>query len=385
MKKEALTKIIGTGIIAGVIGGVLTLGGQYGYNQMQANQSNQATVTSSKETKKISTSKNNATTAYNKIANAVVSVLNYQRSGTSSTGQLSTASEGSGVIYKQANGQAYIATNNHVIDGASKIQVLLHNGKKLDATLVGHDAMTDLAVLKIDAANISTVASFADSDKLNVGQTVLAIGSPLGSEYASSVTQGIVSATKRLVEEQSENGQSYGGSTVIQTDAAINPGNSGGPLINLAGQVVGINSMKLSSSSSGTNVEGMGFAIPSNQVVDIINKLVKDGSVIRPAIGIGLVNLSEVPADVQKNTLKIPDTVTGGVVIMSVTANGPAQKAGLQKYDVITGIDGQSISVQGELREELYKHKLGDTIKVTYYHGSDKKTVNVKLTQKLAS
>lgn len=385
MKKEALTKIIGTGIIAGVIGGVLTLGGQYGYNQMQANQSNQATVTSSKETKKISTSKNNATTAYNKIANAVVSVLNYQRSGTSSTGQLSTASEGSGVIYKQANGQAYIATNNHVIDGASKIQVLLHNGKKLDATLVGHDAMTDLAVLKIDAANISTVASFADSDKLNVGQTVLAIGSPLGSEYASSVTQGIVSATKRLVEEQSENGQSYGGSTVIQTDAAINPGNSGGPLINLAGQVVGINSMKLSSSSSGTNVEGMGFAIPSNQVVDIINKLVKDGSVIRPAIGIGLVNLSEVPADVQKNTLKIPDTVTGGVVIMSVTANGPAQKAGLQKYDVITAIDGQSISGQGELREELYMHKLGDTIKVTYYHGSDKKTVNVKLTQKLAS
>ncbi|MGO2710084.1 MAG: S1C family serine protease, partial [Leuconostoc mesenteroides] len=223
------------------------------------------------------------------------------------------------------------------------------------------------------------------SSKITVGENVLAIGSPLGSEYASSVTQGIISAKKRLVEATSENGQNYGGSTVIQTDAAINPGNSGGPLINFAGQVIGINSMKLSTSSSGTSVEGMGFAIPSDQVVDIVNKLVKDGKVTRPAIGISLINLSEVTASEQKSTLKIPDSVTGGVVVMSLTNNGPADKAGLKKYDVIVGINGKKVSSQADLREELYKHSLGDTITLTYYHQDTKQTVKVKLTQKLAS
>ncbi|MDU7282368.1 MAG: S1C family serine protease, partial [Leuconostoc citreum] len=200
-----------------------------------------------------------------------------------------------------------------------------------------------------------------------------------------SVTEGIISAKKRLVDASSENGQNYGGSTVIQTDAAINPGNSGGPLVNFAGQVVGINSMKLSSSASGTSVEGMGFAIPSDQVVDIVNKLVKDGKVTRPAIGIGLVELSAVTVDDQKSLLKIPDAVTGGVVVMSTTPNGPADRAGLKKYDVITAIDGKKVSGQADLREELYKHNLNDTIDITFYHQNDKKTVKVKLTQKLES
>ncbi|GMA70034.1 hypothetical protein GCM10025879_12800 [Leuconostoc litchii] len=129
----------------------------------------------------------------------------------------------------------------------------------------------------------------------------------------------------------------------------------------------------------------MGFAIPSNQVVDIVNKLVKNGKVTRPAIGISLVNLSEITASDQKATLKIPDTITGGVVVMSLTNNGPADKAGLKKYDVIVGIEGKKVSSQADLREELYKHSLGDTITLTYYHHDTRKTVKVKLTQKLAS
>lgn len=129
----------------------------------------------------------------------------------------------------------------------------------------------------------------------------------------------------------------------------------------------------------------MGFAIPSDQVVDIVNKLVKDGKVTRPAIGISLINLSEVTASEQKSTLKIPDSVTGGVVVMSLTNNGPADKAGLKKYDVIVGINGKKVSSQADLREELYKHSLGDTITLTYYHQDTKQTVKVKLTQKLAS
>lgn len=376
MAQSTLTKTVLTGVIAGLVGGGVIL-----YAQEGLEKSTTQTVRTT-ATKTSSISKNaTATTAYNKVSDAVVSVLNFSKSGQN----YEESSEGSGVIYKKSDQSAFIVTNNHVIDGAAKIQVMLHNGKKVTATLVGKDAMTDLAVLKIASDNVTTTAEFGDSSKIAVGENVLAIGSPLGSEYASSVTQGIISAKKRLVEATSENGQNYGGSTVIQTDAAINPGNSGGPLINFAGQVIGINSMKLSTSSSGTSVEGMGFAIPSDQVVDVVNKLVKDGKITRPAIGIGLVNLSEVTADDQKSTLKIPDSVTGGVVVMSLTKKGPADNAGLKKYDVIVGIDGKKVTTQADLREVLYKHKLCDTITLTYYHHSNKKTVKVKLTQKLAS
>lgn len=381
MVQSALTKTLLTGVIAGVVGGGAILYGQQGVQLLQNQNQNQKVSTTATSTKTIAKNAT-ATSAYNKVSDAVVSVLNFTKS---SQGSYQESAEGSGVIYKKSDGSAFIVTNNHVITGAAKIQVMLHSGKKVTATLVGKDAMTDLAVLKIDGTDVTTTAQFGDSSKITVGENVLAIGSSLGSEYASSVTQGIISAKKRLVEATSENGQNYGGSTVIQTDAAINPGNSGGPLINFAGQVIGINSMKLSTSSSGTSVEGMGFAIPSDQVVDIVNKLVKDGKVTRPAIGISLINLSEVTASEQKSTLKIPDSVTGGVVVMSLTNNGPADKAGLKKYDVIVGINGKKVSSQADLREELYKHSLGDTITLTYYHQDTKQTVKVKLTQKLAS
>ena len=379
MADKSLTKIIVTGAIAGVLGGGAMLYGQRGLEDMQ--QSQQKVTTKADKTVTIAKDAT-ATSAYNKVSDAVVSVLNFSQTGKDS---FQEASEGSGVIYKKSGDAAYVVTNNHVINGAAQIQVMLHDGQKVTATLVGKDAMTDLAVLKIAADKVTTTAAFGDSNKIQVGQKVLAIGSPLGSQYASSVTEGIISAKKRLVESSSEDGQNYGGSTVIQTDAAINPGNSGGPLINFAGQVIGINSMKLSSSASGTSVEGMGFAIPSNQVVDIVNKLVKYGQVTRPAIGIGLVELSAVTVDDQKSLLKIPDTVKGGVVVMSLTPNGPAAKAGIQKYDVITGIDGKTVTGQADLREELYKHDLNDTVTITYYHQAEKKTVKVKLTQKLGS
>lgn len=379
MADKSLTKIIVTGAVAGVLGGGAMLYGQRGLEDMQ--QSQQKVTTKADKTVTIARDAT-ATSAYNKVSDAVVSVLNFSQTGKDS---FQETSEGSGVIYKKSGDAAYVVTNNHVINGAAQIQVMLHDGQKVTATLVGKDAMTDLAVLKIAADKVTTTAAFGDSNKIQVGQKVLAIGSPLGSQYASSVTEGIISAKKRLVESSSEDGQNYGGSTVIQTDAAINPGNSGGPLINFAGQVIGINSMKLSSSASGTSVEGMGFAIPSNQVVDIVNKLVKYGQVTRPAIGIGLVELSAVTVDDQKSLLKIPDTVKGGVVVMSLTPNGPAAKAGIQKYDVITGIDGKTVTGQADLREELYKHDLNDTVTITYYHQAEKKTVKVKLTQKLGS
>ncbi len=263
------------------------------------------------------------------------------------------------------------------------MEVILSDGSKVTAKLVGTDETSDLAVLSINDSKVDTVASFGDSSAIKAGQTVLAIGSPLGSEYATSVTQGIISATSRTVDVSDEQtGQVTGQANVIQTDAAINSGNSGGPLINLNGQVIGINSMKLSgTSNSNATIEGMGFSIPSNEVVSIINQLVANGKVVRPALGIEARDLSSVSASQQSDLLKVPSSVTGGVVVAGFTTRSIAKAAGLKQYDVIVAVDGTSVDSVATLHTQLYKHAIGDTISLTYYRGSAKKTVNVKLTQ----
>lgn len=228
------------------------------------------------------TSSDTATTAYNKVKNAVVTVQNLQKTSSSSSwssyfqqnqqdssSELETASEGSGVVYKISDGYAYIITNNHVVADSDELQLITASGKKVQATIVGTDSSKDLALLKAKTTDIKTSASFGNAKKLQSGQQVLAIGSPLGSDYATSLTSGIVSAPRRTLSAE-ETGSSA--TTAIQTDAAINPGNSGGPLINLKGQVVGINSSKIASSTDGTSVEGMGFAIPA----DIVQTFIKN-------------------------------------------------------------------------------------------------------------
>lgn len=228
------------------------------------------------------TSSDTATTAYNKLKNAVVTVQNLQKTSSSSSwssyfqqnqqdssSELETASEGSGVVYKISGGYAYIITNNHVVADSDELQLITASGKKIQATIVGTDSSKDLALLKAKTTDIKTSASFGNAKKLQSGQQVLAIGSPLGSDYATSLTSGIVSAPRRTLSAE-ETGSSA--TTAIQTDAAINPGNSGGPLINLKGQVVGINSSKIASSTDGTSVEGMGFAIPA----DIVQTFIKN-------------------------------------------------------------------------------------------------------------
>ncbi|WP_281165392.1 S1C family serine protease [Liquorilactobacillus sicerae] len=396
-KNNGYGKILLVALIGGVLGGGIVAGGYQYY------QNNSATVENSKGTTKVSNVKVNVSTqstkAFNKIKNAVVSVEAYSESSSSnaldglfgsSSGDDTTESEseGSGVIYKKTGNTAFIVTNNHVISGADKVEILLNSGKKLKATVVGHDSITDLAVLKINAQYVKQVASFGNSDDIKVGQTALAIGSPLGSKYATSLTQGIISAKKRTIDTTDSSGMTTGQTTVIQTDAAINPGNSGGPLINLDGQVVGINSMKLSStdsssdssSDSSTSVEGMGFAIPSNEVVKIINELVKNGKISRPALGISLVDLSYISSTDQKSVLKLPSSVSSGVVVLKVSNNSPAKNAGLQKYDVITSLGGKKVKGLATLREALYEHKIGDTVQIQYYHDGSLKTASVKLT-----
>ncbi|MBY7145849.1 trypsin-like peptidase domain-containing protein, partial [Levilactobacillus brevis] len=302
-------------------------------------------------------------------------------SNSKSKSELEEASEGSGVIYKKDGNVAYIVTNNHVVSGSSALRVVTSSGKQLQAKLVGKDSVTDLAVLKVNGSSLKTVASFGNSDNIKVGETALAIGSPLGSQYATSLTQGIISAKKRTIETTNSSGTQTGNATVIQTDAAINPGNSGGALINVGGQVVGITSSKIASDAEGTSVEGMGFAIPSNEVVNIINQLVKNGKVVRPALGITYVDLANVSSAQQKSILKLPSNVENGVVVMSASAGSPAKKAGLSKYDVITALGGHQISDQSTLRDILYKYKLNDKVSITYYHNGKKQTSTIKLTE----
>lgn len=405
---SGLGKTIVTALIAGLVGGGIAFGGYQLYQNNSGDNGAITTYSNKSGTTKVTNvnvkSSNETSKAFSKVENAVVSVISYTKSSSSSnsltdiygtagdsssTATESESSEGSGVIYKKSDGNAYVVTNNHVISGASKVEVLLSNGKKLSATVVGKDAVTDLAVLKISADSVTQIATFGDSDNITVGETALAIGSPLGSEYATSLTQGIISAKKRTIDVTNSSGIKTGQATVIQTDAAINPGNSGGPLINTSGQVVGINSMKLASTAtessagsgtSSTSVEGMGFAIPSNEVVSIINQLVANGKVKRPALGISLIDLDYVSASDQKSVLKLPTSVNSGIVAVKINSDSPAKNAGIGKYDVIVKLDGKKVADTSSLREVLYAHKIGDTVAVEFYHNGKLQKANIKLT-----
>lgn len=389
-------KNIASLLITGVAGGAIALGGSAIYQNMTNTPSSNNTSDNSVSTVNVQVN-TDTTKAIKKISNTVVSVLNYQKSSSSNdfekifgggdtssndsnTPQL--AGEGSGVIYKKDGNTAYIVTNYHVIEGASSLEVLMAGGQKVTAEVVGSDAYSDLAVLKIDAKYVKETATFGNSDKLTVGEPAIAVGSPLGSEYANSATEGIVSSLNRNVTLQNSQGQTIN-VNAIQTDAAINPGNSGGALINIQGQVIGITSSKITSTPSGTSgsgvsVEGMGFAIPANDVVNIINKLEKDGKVIRPALGVQMVNLSSLSQNML-SSLNLPENVTNGVAIAEVQSGMPAAKAGLKQGDVIVKINDDEITSSVNLQSTLYKSSIGDTIKVTYYRDGKQATANIKL------
>ena len=375
--------------VVGFLGGI---GGYYfasstlTQGNSTSNQANTTSVSNVQYTNDTST-----TQAVEKVQDAVVSVINYQTQSSNSlssifgniesSDELAVAGEGSGVIYKKDGDTAYIVTNNHVISGAEKIDILLASGEKLSGELVGADTYSDIAVIKIAADKVTTIAEFANSDTIKVGETAIAIGSPLGSVYANTVTQGIISSLSRTVTSQTEDGQTIS-TNAIQTDTAINPGNSGGPLINIQGQVIGINSSKITSSSvssSGVAVEGMGFAIPSNDAVQIINQLETNGKVTRPALGVQMVNLTDLStSQLEKAGLANTD-LTSGVLIVSTQSGLPADGK-FEPYDVIIEIDGETIENKSDLQSELYKHQIGDTLTVTYYRNNKKMTVDIKLT-----
>ena len=372
-----LLLVILISFFSGVLGSFTTL---------QLSQKQNTSPTNTTTVSKTAVKNENSTTqAVDKVKDAVVSVITYSANSQNSlfgsaetdtdTNTEQVSSEGSGVIYKKEGNFAYLVTNTHVISGAKKVDIRLADGTKVPGEIVGSDTYSDIAVVKIAADKVTTVAEFGDSDQLTVGETAIAIGSPLGSEYANTVTQGIVSSLNRNVSLKSEDGQAIS-TKAIQTDTAINPGNSGGPLINIQGQVIGITSSKIAT-NGGTSVEGLGFAIPSNDAINIINQLEKNGKVTRPALGIQMVNLSNLSStDLQR--LNVPSSVTAGVVVRSVITSMPAN-GHLQQYDVITKVDDKAISSTTELQSALYSHSIGDNMTITYYRNGKEETTTIKL------
>jgi len=282
------------------------------------------------------------------VGPAVVGVSNFQAGrGSSGNSDLQEAGSGSGFIIDAKKG--YIATNNHVIEGAKKVTVSLSDGRNLEAKVIGADPRTDLAVLQIsDVSNLIAV-TLGDSSKVEVGEPVVAIGNPGGDDFARSVTTGVISATNRTLPLPGE--ASF---NLLQTDAAINPGNSGGPLVNYQGQVIGINSAKYAQSG----FEGMGFSIPISDALPTLQQLITSGVAKHPAL--------LVSTDDQYITYAKSNNKPLGAYISGVSQNGPAAKAGIVKGDVITKINNGQVENSSDLIRELYKNNVGDKVAITY-------------------
>lgn len=276
-------------------------------------------------------------------------------------------SSGSGIIIS-ADGN--IMTNYHVISGGTNIKVKLNTGNEYDATVIGGDEKTDVAVIKIKANEELHVAALGNSDEVEVGSKAVAIGNPLASELFGTVTQGVISGVNRTITV----GQRE--MNLIQTDAAISPGNSGGALINKYGEVIGINSVKLVSD----NAEGLGFAIPINEASTIVKDLIDYGYVKgRPVIGVSVREITKELA--YYNNLLIDH----GLYIMSVSEGSSAEKAGLVRGDIIMKFDGKTVNSSTEMNKLRDKHKAGDTVSITFMRGTQEKTVNLTLSEDTSS
>lgn len=335
---------------------------------------NQAGTASPGPTENVNVKVTSAVTkAVDKVSPAVVAVINLQKANFFDNKYTETGI-GSGIVYKKQNGYAYIVTNNHVVEGAGKLEVRFNDQDKVTAKLLGRDSLYDLAVLKIKANKVKAVAHFGNSADLKRGEPAIAIGNPLG--FSGSVTEGIISAPLRTIPvDTNKDGHPDWQAEVIQTDAAINPGNSGGALVNIQGQVVGINSMKIAQQT----VEGIGFAIPINVAKPVINQLEKNGKIERPYLGVDIVPLDMIPNSEMQH-LQVPNNVKTGLVVTRVMSNTPAEKAGLKAGDVIAKINGKTIKDYMDFKHYLVTQlKVGQTVTITYYRFGKENTTKLTL------
>lgn len=290
-----------------------------------------------------------------------------------------TSSSGSGFVYKTDDKYGYILTNYHVIESGKKFRVTFNDGTEIDAEYVNGDEYYDIAILKISKDKVKNVATIGDSSTLELGDTVFTVGAPLGKDYMGTITKGIVSGINRMVSVSLTSGSYL--MEVIQTDASINSGNSGGPICNIKGEVIGITSSKL----IGSGVEGMGFAIPMNSVMEIISSIEGGKEIVRPYVGVQLVDLSNTFALQYYYNIKIGSDVTFGAVLNYVEENKPAAKAGLKVGDVIVELDGEKVEDVTHFKYLLYKHTVGDSIKVKYYRENKLNETTINLTEAIKS
>ncbi len=287
-------------------------------------------------------------------------------------------SSGTGFVYEKDDKYGYVLTNAHVVSGAKTVQGILSNNNSVTLTVLGYDSYTDLAVLRMDAKDVLQVVSIGKSDNTKVGNSVFTVGSPLGSAYAGTVTKGILSGKDRLIETSSSNSNSLTTESyivkVLQTDAAISPGNSGGPLVNLAGDVIGITSLKLVD----TQVEGMGFAIPIEDAMNYVDTLAQGKEIQRPIIGVQLLDLTNKYA-LYRYGINVDSNIESGVILVKVNDGYPASNGGLKDGDIITKVDGEKVTTVSEFKYQLYRHKIGDEIEVTYYRNGKENKASLKL------
>ena len=344
---------------------LVLFGGIFGTYSVMSSDKNTSTSTVSKNV--TITETDSISEAVDKVYDSVVIIKNYQNGR--------VVGYGSGFVYKKDDKHGYIMTNNHVVDGASEIKVVLSNDEEVSAKVLGTDSYIDVAVVQIDAKDVTGVAEIGDSTKSKVGDTIFTVGTPVSLEYSGTVTKGIISYVNREM-TVSNNGARYM-MEAIQIDASINPGNSGGPLVNVSGQVIGVNSIKLVESS----IEGMGFAIPIEVAMSQVEKLEKGVAIERPVMGVSTYDV-EAALAYGRDDLKLGDAKEG-VIVTSVQDGSDAKNAGIEVNDIITKMDGTKVESSVHLKFLLYKHNIGDSIKLTVLRDGKEKELTVKLTHRM--
>jgi len=362
-------KLINLFLIAGsfIIGGTFTYYVVLEGNNQTVITKNQATETTGvvKCNKDIKIDETGISTSVGKIYDATVTIQNYQGN--------TLASSGSGFIYKKDDNYGYIMTNHHVVNKSSKLVVTLSNDEQIDAEVLGSDQYLDLAVIRIDAKYVTQVATIGNSESTNVGDTIFTVGTPVGYEYRGTVTRGTLSGKNRMVSVSITTTEDWM-MKVLQIDAAINPGNSGGPLLNVNGEVIGINSLKLVENT----IEGMGFAIPIEDAMNYAKTLEEGKKIERPLIGISMLNVTDTYKLFQQGVM-VDKSIESGVVVLSTVKGSGAEKAGLKKGDVILKIGDKTIDNAAYLKYELYQYSAGDTVQFTYIRDNKTYTANVTL------
>ena len=332
------------------------------------------TITEEREVRNVTVTDTGIADAVEKIYDAVVVVKTYRDGSLYATG--------TGFVYKEDGDTAYILTNNHVIEDGDEIYVEFTDGSNVITTVEGADVYSDIAVLSLSSEHVTTVAQIGSSEDARVGDTVFTVGAPIDSStYSGTVTRGILSGKNRLVSvSTTNNSTSDMMMSVLQTDAAINSGNSGGPLANANGEVIGITSLKLSSSSStSASIEGMGFAIPIETALNYAEKLEQGETIVRPQLGITMSNLSDAIYRHYSELRNID--IDSGVYVEEVSSGSPAEKGGLKVGDIIISADGEDVPNLAYLRYLLYNHDVGDTMSLTVYRNGDKVDLTITLDQ----